>query len=302
MIRGLRSTAAIAGLLGACFVGSSSAAKRVSAPVPSLASVVLATSDFAPGAHVAMEKSATLAGQPAFVRAFKTGAKLGGQPLLMAISVGWLEPDATTARADFVGLQRETQTKVGRQAIAKAWGTSFIQGGKVRLKSTVVSPPVSLGDGGLRLALTITTNVGTVRMAIGFVQTDRVLDFVVLAAPIDQKVATSDITRAMSAVRQHLRAAFTVASTSPPTIVGTPQQGQPLTVDEGAWTGAPSGFTYVWSRCDAVGSTCAPIAGATANAYVPDAGDSGMTIRVTVTGSNAVGSQQATSLQSAPIP
>lgn len=301
-IRRLRSTAVVAGLLGACFVGSSSAAQQVSAPLPSLASVVLATSDFAPGAHVALEKSATLAGQPAFIRAFKTGAKLGGQPLLLAVSVGWLEPDATTARADFVDLQSETQTKAGRQAIAKAWGTSFIQGGKLRLKSTVVSPPVSLGEAGLRLALTISTNVGTVRMAIGFVQTDRVFDFVVLAAPVNEKVATGDISRAVSAVRQHLRTAFTVVSTSPPTIVGTPQQGQPLTVDEGAWTGAPSGFTYAWSRCDAVGGTCAPIAGETANAYVPAAGDSGMTIRVTVTGSNAVGSQQATSSQSTPIP
>jgi hypothetical protein len=302
MIRGLRSAAVVAGLLGACFVGSSSAAQQVSAPLPSLGSVVLATSDFAPGAHVAIEKPATLAGQPAFMRAFKTGAKLGGQPLLLAVSVAWLEPDATTARADFVDLQRETQTKAGRQAIAKAWGTSFVQGGKLRLKSTVVSPPVSLGEGGLRLALTISTNAGTVRMAIGFVQMDRVFDFVVLAAPVNEKVATGDISRAVSAVRQHLRTAFTVVSTSPPTIVGTPQQGQPLTVDEGAWTGAPSGFTYVWSRCDAVGGTCAPIDGATANAYVPAAGDSGMTVRVTVTGSNAVGSQQATSSQSTPIP
>jgi hypothetical protein len=140
MIRGLRSTAAVAGLFGTCFVGSSSAAERVSAPVPSLASVVLATSDFAPGAHVAVEKSATLSGQPAFIRAFKTGAKLGGQPLLMAISVGWLEPDAATARADFVDLLRETQTKAGRQAIAKAWGTSFIQGGKLRLKARSCRP------------------------------------------------------------------------------------------------------------------------------------------------------------------
>jgi hypothetical protein len=302
MIRGLRSTAAIAGLVGTCFVGSSSAAERVSAPLPSLASVVLATSDFAPGAHVAMEKSATLAGQPAFIRAFKTGAKLGGQPLAMAISVGWLEPDATTARADFVDLQRETQTKAGRQAIAKAWGTSFIQGNKLRLKSTVVSPPVSLGEGGLRLALTVTTNVGTVRMAIGFVQTDRVFDFIVLAAPVDQKVATGDIARAVSAVRQHLLAAFTVANTSPPTIAGTPQQGQPLTVDEGGWTGAPSGFTYVWSHCDATGNACTPIAAATANSYVPGVADSGMTIRVSVTGSNAVGSRQATSSPSVLIP
>jgi len=99
----------------------------------------------------------------------------------------------------------------------------------------------------------------------------------------------------ISAAQQHLRAAFTVTSTSPPTIAGTPQQGQPLTVDEGTWTGAPSGFTYVWSHCDATGNACTAIAGATASSYVPGPGDSGMTIRVTVTGANSVGSQPATS-------
>jgi len=170
------------------------------------------------------------------------------------------------------------------------------------VKSTVVAPPVSLGDGGLRLALTVSTNLGTVRMALGFVETDRGFEVVVLAARLDQKVATGDVSRAVSALRQHRRTAFTVASTSPPTIVGAPQQGQPLTVDEGAWTGAPSGFTYIWSRCDATGSTCAPIVAATANSYVPSAEDAGLTIRVVVTGSNAVSSQQATSLQSPPIP
>jgi hypothetical protein len=302
MFRGLRSAAAVAGLFGACFVGNSSAAQRVSAPVPSVASVVLATSDFAPGAHVAMEKSVNLGGLPGYIRVFKPGLRLGGQPLALAVSVGWLEPDAETARADFADLQLQTQTKAGRLAIAKAWGTPFVKGGKLRVQSTVVAPPVSLGDGGLRLALTVSTNLGTVRMALGFVETDRGFEVVVLAARFGQKVVTGDVSRAVSALRQHLRAAFTVASTSPPTIVGTPQQGQPLTVDEGAWTGAPSGFTYVWSRCDAMGSTCTPIAAATANSYVPSAEDTGMTVRVVVTGSNAVGSQQATSLQSPPIP
>jgi hypothetical protein len=35
------------------------------------------------------------------------------------------------------------------------------------------------------------------------------------------------------------------AGTAPPTISGTPQQGQMLTADAGSWTGAPSGFAYV---------------------------------------------------------
>ena len=64
MIRGLRLTAVAAGLLGACCVGSSSAAQRVSAPLPPLASVLLATGDFAPGGHVASQRAVTLAGLP----------------------------------------------------------------------------------------------------------------------------------------------------------------------------------------------------------------------------------------------
>jgi hypothetical protein len=302
MMRGLRLTAAVAVLIGVCFVGSASAEQRVSAPVPSLASVVLATTDFASGAQVAGQKSVTLAGQPAYLRVFKAGAKFGGQPLSMAISLGLLEADATTARADFADLRREGQTKAGRQAIAKSWGTDFVKSAKVKVKSSVASAPVSVGDGGFRLALTVSTNIGTLRMAIGFAQTDRIVEIVDIVGRLNGKIAVGDIVSAISAVKQHLQEAFTVASASPPTIGGTPQQGQTLTVDEGAWTGAPSGFTYVWSHCDATGNACAPIAGATANSYVPGTGDSGMTIRVGVTGANSVTSQQATSLPSPPIP
>ena len=138
MFRGLRSAAAVAGLFGACFVGSSSAAQRVSVPAPSVASVVLATSDFAPGAHVALEKSVMLGGLPGYIRVFKPGLRLGGQPLALAVSVGWLEPDAQTARADFADLQVQTQTKAGRLAIAKAWGTPFIKSGKLRVKLSLI--------------------------------------------------------------------------------------------------------------------------------------------------------------------
>ena len=301
MIRGLRLTAVAAGLLGACCVGSSSAAQRLSAPLPPLASVLLATGDFAPGGHVASQRAVTLAGLPGYIRVFKSGIKLGGRPLLLAVGVGLLEPDAVSAHSDLTQVEGAAQTKAGRHALAKAWGTDFLKGAnaggghRITVKSTVVGPPVLVADGVMRLALTISTNVGTVRMAIGFVQTDRVLEIVELAGRLDERIATGDIGRVISAAQQHLRAAFTVTSTSPPTIAGTPQQGQPLTVDEGMWTGAPSGFTYVWSHCDATGNACTAIAGATASSYVPGPGDSGMTIRVTVTGANSVGSQPATS-------
>src|SRR5207248_7013183 len=92
---------------------------RVSKPAPQLASVVLATSDFAPGAHVAGERPFTVAGQSAFIRVFKSSAKLGGQPLSLAVGIGLLEQDAATAQADFADLQHETQRRVGKEW--RAW-------------------------------------------------------------------------------------------------------------------------------------------------------------------------------------
>ena len=109
---------------------------------------------------------------------------------------------------------------------------------------------------------------------------------------------TDALTSAEEAV---LEKAFTVANTSPPTISGVVSQGQPLTVDEGTWVGAPSAYAYAWSRCDSTGSTCTPT-GATTKTYVPVAADSGETLRVAVTASNSVSSAQASSPVTAVVP
>ena len=76
-----------------------------------------------------------------------------------------------------------------------------------------------------------------------------------------------------------------------PTISGTAAQGNTLTVADGAWSGAtPMSFAYQWSRCNASGSSCANIAGATAKTYTLGAADVGSTLRARVDASNAAGS------------
>jgi hypothetical protein len=98
------------------------------------------------------------------------------------------------------------------------------------------------------------------------------------------------------------RAAGTApTNTAAPTIAGTAQAGQKLTTSNGSWSGSPTGYTYVWSRCDANGGSCASISGATASSYTAAAGDVGHTLRVTVTATNAGGSGQATSAPSAVV-
>jgi hypothetical protein len=93
---------------------------------------------------------------------------------------------------------------------------------------------------------------------------------------------------------------------TPPSVTGTAQQGEPLGADHGTWSPAPASYAFQWLRCDAQGASCNPISGATANTYTPVAGDIDSTIRLRVTATNAGGSNTTTSAATAvmtpPIP
>ena len=78
-------------------------------------------------------------------------------------------------------------------------------------------------------------------------------------------------------------------NTKVPSITGTAQQGKELTEVHGEWTNNPTGFTYNWQQCDSSGANCTTISGATAQTYMPVAGDVGHTIRVEETASNSAG-------------
>ena len=92
------------------------------------------------------------------------------------------------------------------------------------------------------------------------------------------------------------------ASTSPPTISGTPQDGQTLHASPGSWNGTQTiTYAYQWQRCDGAGGACAAIPGATDPAYTLTGADVGKTLRVAVTATNSVGSSTATSSATAVI-
>ena len=51
------------------------------------------------------------------------------------------------------------------------------------------------------------------------------------------------------------------ANTTPPSVSGTPRDGETLTADEGTWTGTdPITYAYQWQRCDGNGLNCANLA------------------------------------------
>jgi hypothetical protein len=86
------------------------------------------------------------------------------------------------------------------------------------------------------------------------------------------------------------------SNTEPPTVSGTPRDGDTLTAEEGAWQSDEDfTFDYQWQRCDANGLNCGDLAGATERTYAVQTSDVGNRLRVRVTGKNATGSASATS-------
>ena len=284
-------------------VGGGLATVRMAAPLPALSSLALSPADFRSGAGSVSQGSTTVAGRPAFIRVFKAGVKISTTPLVSAVSLVMLEPEAAIASADFADFNGSAQSQAGRQALAKAWALGFVKGAnvvahgkaKLTIKQTMVSLPVEAGTSAMRLAMTVKTNHGTMRMSFEVAQTDRVLAIVILIGRLNGPLEASDAAHALAAAQQHLQQAFTVANTTAPTISGTQTQGQVVSVDEGIWTGVPSTFTYSWSRCDTAGANCTVITDATANTYTVTAADAGSTLRVTVTGTNSFSSQQGVS-------
>jgi hypothetical protein len=88
-------------------------------------------------------------------------------------------------------------------------------------------------------------------------------------------------------------ATFPVLSISIPDVEQTAQVGAQLHVTDGVWSPTPTGFSYGWLRCDALGGSCVSIAGATTATYTPVVADVGFTLRgaVTPTGGPALSSE-----------
>lgn len=84
--------------------------------------------------------------------------------------------------------------------------------------------------------------------------------------------------------------------TTAPTVSGTAQAGQTLSVTSGSWSGTdPMSYSYGWSRCDSAGSNCNPISGASGQSYTLTSADVSSRVRGVVTATNAAGSTAGTS-------
>lgn len=79
------------------------------------------------------------------------------------------------------------------------------------------------------------------------------------------------------------------ATTLAPIVSGTAKVGSTLSTTSGTWN-TPMTFAYQWLRCDASGSNCTSIPGATDQTYLLRSADGGFTVEARVSATNAAGS------------
>jgi hypothetical protein len=89
---------------------------------------------------------------------------------------------------------------------------------------------------------------------------------------------------------------------SPPAVSGILAVGRTLTESHGSWSNAPTGYAYVWERCDENGNHCVAIAGASGKTHTLTTADVAHRLRVQETASNVSGTgDAATSSPTAPV-
>ncbi|MFN8222138.1 MAG: hypothetical protein U0R50_02695 [Gaiellales bacterium] len=114
--------------------------------------------------------------------------------------------------------------------------------------------------------------------------------------------STAATSAATAAVQPAPPVVVAPAATAAPVVSGTAKVGDALAATTGTWSGStPMAYARQWQRCNASGSACATLAGVTGASYTPAASDTGMTLRVAVTASNAGGAATSTSAPSAVV-
>ena len=93
------------------------------------------------------------------------------------------------------------------------------------------TPPI--GDEGVLLSLTVRTPEGRFYAAISWFRVDRALSFLVIVGL--RPAGPVAVAKLGGMIVAHVGQQFTPVSTVPPTITGTPQQGQTLTASTGKY-------------------------------------------------------------------
>jgi hypothetical protein len=226
-----------------------------------------------------------------------------GARLLAAVETISLLGTSAQAQGEVAAIRRMLANRRQRATFARSFATSFMRGSGMRARNVTSSRPASLGIGvdSLRVAIKFRTPVGRIHAVFAIVRVDRAVAVVLLASQPGRTIPAGEVVRLGRVQRDLFRTGFTVAVGLAPVLTGAANQGQTLSADRGRWSGGPGEYAYQWSRCDAAGAACVPIAGAVSPTYAIGPQDVGSTLKVTVTARNSVSSASADSVLTAVV-
>lgn len=282
-------------------VASAAAAPPKGTPDPS--AIALTAAAF-PGAVSAGTKAAGASGPNAASFQAKTvfPKPYGHSKYLLLVSTAFVAKDAAGAALEYAGLAHELSSKAGQAAFAK----EFLAGAKAKpanVKTAVLRPHgLGVGDSSLETGFVFTNKRSKQRsnLSVSAVLLDRIVAFNI-AVGETAKVYPADAKALARIIVTTTRPQLAPVALDQPVVTGTAQQGQTLSVSTGTWGNTITGYAYQWQSCDATGTTCNDITGATAATYLVQPTDAGLTLRVQVTATNRFGGAPATSLSTAPV-
>lgn len=296
---------AVCALFSLAAAGVAGSAPRVTPPAgsPDLSQMALLPSDFT-STNVTSEGYQSSSDFVAvYGREFGPSRIVSGARFLAVYSEVDLATDADSASVFFSALEVAVRTPSIRAQLVQAIVTG--SGRTVRKKDIHIGRPrdLHLGEGAVLLPIRVRIRGIRFDFDLIFLQRDRVIGLLLAGGMPAKAIKLADASYLANTMIDHVNFGLSPQPTTPPTISGTPAQGQTLTASTGSWNNNPTSFTYQWQRCDQTGANCQPISGATTNAYTVATIDSGHTIRVTVVAKNNIGSSQpATSSPTTPIP
>jgi hypothetical protein len=145
---------------------------------------------------------------------------------------------------------KEFQTELGKNGKAATQVTVTI--GRLRA--------LRLGPDSFELPAMVRAGGNRMSVAFAIFNVDRIASFFIGISAPGRPLTFGSVARLNRLIAARVPAGLVPASTALPSISGTPQSGQTLTLSRGSWTNEPTKFEYQWLRCDASGGACAPTA------------------------------------------
>jgi len=285
------------------FALTAAAATRATRPAgaPDLAAMALALSDLPAGAKIQSQGYAETEAVAEYQRVFVVrGARVGSSRLLMMLNSLFVDANAGQASTDFAQVNQLLGTKAGREELRKAFADQVARDASFKSVRVTIGRPrrARIGDGAVSVLIRLTGKKKlTLDVVLTFERLDRVIGLLAFYSVPRGHVAAADVDRMTTVSVGRMHDGLVPVSTTPPTVGGGLGPGQAAVAAAGVWGGDQVAFTYQWQRCDAAGAGCVDIAGATGSSYVVASGDLASTLRVSVTGSNALATVKAVSTQ-----